>query len=107
MRKRMGGFMANRSVARMRAPLLLWRDVLGAVHGCERTDLRQAFYVFSTLCGRNVPPNARWPQDLRPAMTCPECVKIAAETARSVQAFVPRVPADDAAFERNRGKIRA
>jgi hypothetical protein len=70
--------MKDQTGARRPAPLLLWRDYLGAVHACERTDIRQAFYVFSTLCGRNVPPNAHWPSEPR-AINCPECARQAAD----------------------------
>jgi hypothetical protein len=77
--------MGHDSGARPRATSLFWRDVLGTVHLCERSDVRQAFYIFSTLCGRNVPPNARWPHLTDDEVICPECVRSAAargETAR-------------------------
>jgi hypothetical protein len=73
-----GGFMGSDSGARLRAPSLFWRDVFGAVHLCERSDVRQAFYLFSTLCGRNVPPNARWPSLTQGGVSCPECARLAA-----------------------------
>ena len=55
------------------APPLLWRDYLQTLHLCEYTDLHQVFVLISTVCGRNVPPNAHWPRDLQNLVTCPEC----------------------------------
>ena len=83
--------MRELSGARSRVSLFVWRDYFGAVHACERNDLRQAFYVFSTLCGRNVPPNAPWPHGQRPLLTCVECEQAVSERAAS---SIPGVPKD-------------
>jgi hypothetical protein len=52
---------------------LLWKDAFNTVHACNRTNLRQAFYLVSTKCGRNVPPNAYWSAQAHSAVNCPEC----------------------------------
>jgi hypothetical protein len=56
---------------------LTWRDVFQTVHACEEIDLRQAFLLVRTACGRNVPPNARWPHGGHDAVTCPDCRRAA------------------------------
>ena len=57
------------------ARVLFLRDSFETVHACQRIDVRQAFMLVTTLCGRNVPPNARWPHE-RSAATCPDCGRI-------------------------------
>ena len=52
---------------------LIWRDSLETAHACDAINLRQAFLLLRTRCGRNVPPNARWPRQEHSAITCPEC----------------------------------
>jgi hypothetical protein len=51
---------------------LLWRDCFDRVHLCSETDVRQAFLLLTTRCGRAVPPNARWPRDVQ-SPDCPDC----------------------------------
>lgn len=55
------------------ARALLWRDSFETVHVCQRIDVRQAFMLVTTLCGRNVPPNAKWPRGHDSKVTCPDC----------------------------------
>ena len=56
---------------------LTWRDVFQTVHACEEIDLKQAFLLVRTRCGRTVPPNARWPHGEHSAVTCPDCRRAA------------------------------
>ena len=52
---------------------LLWRDSFETVHACRRIDIKEVFLLVTTLCGRNVPPNARWNTSHKAAITCPDC----------------------------------
>ena len=61
---------------------LTWKDSFQTVHACERTDLRQAFFLVSTHCGRNVPPNARWQAGAHDSVSCPDCRRAARSALR-------------------------
>jgi hypothetical protein len=64
----------NRDATRAHEKKLLWRDCFDTVHLCRETDVRQAFLLLTTGCGRAVPPNARWPRDAQ-AADCPDCAQ--------------------------------
>jgi hypothetical protein len=61
-----------REASVVRDTKILWRDCFDTVHRCRETDVRQAFLLLTTRCGRPVPPNARWARDAH-AADCPEC----------------------------------
>ena len=55
------------------ADALLWRDSFETVHACRGIDIKEVFLLVTILCGRNVPPNARWHASNKVGVTCPDC----------------------------------